>query len=209
MDVSESYFESIPYEIFKHSILSGDLSSKDFLALCCNNHNIETKCEHNNQEIFQALLERDYGISILEIETTKSPKGLYTLLEKYRGVMSHLEKYCPSKDYLWYWIKYTDDIIKLFHEHYPKSSNPKWVNYELLEEDMITKMTEWLFEEIRNAIMDKNNIIKVNFGFEMIAHRGDNVEISELGIWDYLNKLGPFLTVNIREKDIVESKIDQ
>ena len=157
MDNPLSDFEHLPYDTFRYSILRGNLRPKDLLVLCNSSRDFNAKCNRNNQEIFQRLIERDFGVKFKDIETLGSPmqsyvklnkypeltyilkyhpgkaQDFYLSLERYPEIVPFLRKYYPdwTERLLWYWIEYMDSIVELFHDNYPKEDSPKWVNYEL------------------------------------------------------------------------------
>ena len=188
--------------------MNGNLTPKELVYLCQSSHDLRKKCNNNNQEIFRSLLERDYGVLYSDVETEKTPEKLYASLEKYPNVKIHLRKMHPTYylSLILYWIQYMDEIIAIFDDNYPKSKSPKWVNYELFEQDKISEMADNFFNQIEDAFFNGEYDIEVNFGPDMFAYDSVNVDLGESGIWDYMNKLGPVIRLNIREQDIVESR---
>lgn len=195
-----SYLESMPYDIFERSVLSGNLSLRDILSLCNSNDNIRKKCNQNNQALFQALLYKDYGISMRKIETEKTPKQLYEELIQQQNIIDFLNMYYPNDfvQLLYYWIKYSDEIIEIFENSY--SGLPRWVNYDLFKREMLLSYADTFFGDVKSGIEDEVDNIEIQFRCQLYALVSDEVDTGLSVFADYAIDHAPTMTVQITPK---------
>ena len=54
--------EHVNYDVLVHMVGEGQLTGSDLISLCESSIMMNNKCNTNNQEIFQILLNKEYGI---------------------------------------------------------------------------------------------------------------------------------------------------
>ena len=60
-----SYFELLPYDVFDHLVINSKMSATDLLHLCESSDELNEKCYHRDDQLFERVLKLTYGVQEL------------------------------------------------------------------------------------------------------------------------------------------------